>query len=171
MPDTWIIETTDLRKSYGAFEAVRGLHLRVPGRSIYGFLGPNGAGGTRSASSRTCSSTRTTRTATATATAARRGMVTPTRTSSSPRARPASRTRAQVTTSAWLPASTVEGPPLGAALRVFSCKFGRLPAQSPVERGRRLCAAPWGERKGERVEESLCAAPGAVPKCRAPRAR
>ena len=46
MPDTWIIETTDLRKSYGAFEAVRGLHLRVPGGSIYGFLGPNGAGKT-----------------------------------------------------------------------------------------------------------------------------
>jgi len=46
VPDTWIIETTDLRKSYGAVDALRGLRLQVPRGSIFGFLGPNGAGKT-----------------------------------------------------------------------------------------------------------------------------
>jgi ABC-type multidrug transport system ATPase subunit len=44
--DSLIIETTDLRKSYGSAEALRGLTLQVPGGSIYGFLGRNGAGKT-----------------------------------------------------------------------------------------------------------------------------
>jgi ABC-2 type transport system ATP-binding protein len=41
-----IIETKDLRKRYGKFEAVNGLSLEVPAGSIYGFVGPNGAGKT-----------------------------------------------------------------------------------------------------------------------------
>ncbi|MDQ6788642.1 MAG: ABC transporter ATP-binding protein [Acidobacteriota bacterium] len=39
-----IIETTNLRKNYGGFEAVRGINLAVPTGSICGFLGQNGAG-------------------------------------------------------------------------------------------------------------------------------
>jgi ABC-2 type transport system ATP-binding protein len=46
MTDPFIIETADLRKNYGAVEAVRGLTLQVPVGSIYGFLGRNGAGKT-----------------------------------------------------------------------------------------------------------------------------
>ena len=46
MADATVIETADLRKSYGDLEAVRGLTLRVPAGSIYGFLGRNGAGKT-----------------------------------------------------------------------------------------------------------------------------
>lgn len=42
----FIIETKDLRKRYGKFEAVNGLSLEVPAGSIYGFVGPNGAGKT-----------------------------------------------------------------------------------------------------------------------------
>jgi ABC-2 type transport system ATP-binding protein len=41
-----VIETADLRKSYGDVEAVKGLTLGVPSGSIYGFLGRNGAGKT-----------------------------------------------------------------------------------------------------------------------------
>jgi ABC-2 type transport system ATP-binding protein len=41
-----VIDTADLRKQYGAVEALRGLTLRVPAGSIYGFLGRNGAGKT-----------------------------------------------------------------------------------------------------------------------------
>ena len=41
-----IIETHDLHKTYGAFEAVRGVSIHVPRGAIYGFLGPNGAGKT-----------------------------------------------------------------------------------------------------------------------------
>lgn len=41
-----IIETKDLRKRYGKFDAVNGLSLEVPAGSIYGFVGPNGAGKT-----------------------------------------------------------------------------------------------------------------------------
>jgi ABC-2 type transport system ATP-binding protein len=40
------IEIEGLRKSYGAFEAVRGLSLRVQRGEIFAFLGPNGAGKT-----------------------------------------------------------------------------------------------------------------------------
>lgn len=38
------IESTNLRKSFGDFEAVAGLDLVVPRGSFYGFLGANGAG-------------------------------------------------------------------------------------------------------------------------------
>jgi ABC-2 type transport system ATP-binding protein len=38
------IESTNLRKSFGDFEAVAGLDLAVPRGSFYGFLGANGAG-------------------------------------------------------------------------------------------------------------------------------
>jgi ABC-2 type transport system ATP-binding protein len=41
-----IIETKDLKKRYGKFEAVNSLSLDVPAGSIYGFVGPNGAGKT-----------------------------------------------------------------------------------------------------------------------------
>jgi ABC-2 type transport system ATP-binding protein len=44
--DPFVIDTADLRKQYGAVEALRGLNLRVPAGSIYGFLGRNGAGKT-----------------------------------------------------------------------------------------------------------------------------
>src|SRR5713226_3640860 len=44
--DPFVIETSDLRKHYGAVEAVRGLSLQVPAGSICGFLGRNGAGKT-----------------------------------------------------------------------------------------------------------------------------
>jgi ABC-2 type transport system ATP-binding protein len=44
--DAFVIETADLRKHYDAVEALRGLSLRVPAGSIYGFLGRNGAGKT-----------------------------------------------------------------------------------------------------------------------------
>jgi ABC-2 type transport system ATP-binding protein len=42
----FIIETKDLKKRYGKFEAVNSLSLQVPAGSIYGFVGPNGAGKT-----------------------------------------------------------------------------------------------------------------------------
>jgi len=44
--DTFVIETSDLHKHYGAVEALRGLSLAVPAGSICGFLGRNGAGKT-----------------------------------------------------------------------------------------------------------------------------
>jgi ABC-type multidrug transport system ATPase subunit len=44
--DALTIETTALRKTYDGVEALRGLDLRVPGGSIFGFLGRNGAGKT-----------------------------------------------------------------------------------------------------------------------------
>jgi len=44
--DRFVIETSELRKSYGAVEALRGLSLQVPVGSICGFLGRNGAGKT-----------------------------------------------------------------------------------------------------------------------------
>ena len=42
----FVIETSDLRKSYDGVEALRGLNLQVPAGSIFGFLGRNGAGKT-----------------------------------------------------------------------------------------------------------------------------
>ena len=39
-----LIETTGLCKSYGGSMRVKDLHMAVPEGSIYGFLGPNGAG-------------------------------------------------------------------------------------------------------------------------------
>ena len=40
------IEVTDLRKSYGPVEAVRGLSFSVERGEVFGLLGPNGAGKT-----------------------------------------------------------------------------------------------------------------------------
>ena len=42
----FIIETSQLCKSYKDKPALRGLDLRVPAGSIFGFLGRNGAGKT-----------------------------------------------------------------------------------------------------------------------------
>jgi ABC-2 type transport system ATP-binding protein len=44
--DTPAIEVRDLRKRYGAHEAVRGIDLRVQRGEVFGLLGPNGAGKT-----------------------------------------------------------------------------------------------------------------------------
>jgi len=44
--DPTAIDIRDLRKTYGAVEALRGLDLQVPAGSICGFLGRNGAGKT-----------------------------------------------------------------------------------------------------------------------------
>jgi ABC-2 type transport system ATP-binding protein len=41
-----VVAINGLRKSYGAFEAVRGLDLKVDEGEIFAFLGPNGAGKT-----------------------------------------------------------------------------------------------------------------------------
>lgn len=41
-----ILKTENLRKRYGRFEALDGLHMSVPKGSIYGFVGRNGAGKT-----------------------------------------------------------------------------------------------------------------------------
>ena len=52
MTDEFVIETSDLRKTYegsggpGSNDALRGLSLQVPRGSIFGFLGRNGAGKT-----------------------------------------------------------------------------------------------------------------------------
>jgi ABC-type multidrug transport system ATPase subunit len=47
MSDAYAIETVDLCKTYDlGVEALRGLTLRVPRGSIFGFLGKNGAGKT-----------------------------------------------------------------------------------------------------------------------------
>ena len=46
MADAFVVETTDLRKSYDGVEALRGLTLSVPAGSICGFLGRTGAGKT-----------------------------------------------------------------------------------------------------------------------------
>jgi len=42
--DDAVIETTDLRRSFGDVDAVAGVDLTVEAGEIYGFLGPNGAG-------------------------------------------------------------------------------------------------------------------------------
>lgn len=41
-----MIEVRDLRKSYGSFEALRGITFSVAAGEVVGFLGPNGAGKT-----------------------------------------------------------------------------------------------------------------------------
>lgn len=41
-----MIETKDLTKSYGRFEALRGIDLHVEEGDVFGFIGPNGAGKT-----------------------------------------------------------------------------------------------------------------------------
>jgi ABC-2 type transport system ATP-binding protein len=43
-PSPPAIEVTDLVKSYGDVEAVRGVSFSVPRGEVFGFLGPNGAG-------------------------------------------------------------------------------------------------------------------------------
>ena len=40
------IEVRDLRMTYGAVDAVRGIDLDVATGEVFGFLGPNGAGKT-----------------------------------------------------------------------------------------------------------------------------
>ena len=45
MPES-VITVRDLHKSYGDFEAVRGIELEVDAGEVFGFLGPNGAGKT-----------------------------------------------------------------------------------------------------------------------------
>ncbi len=39
-----MIETKNLKKTYGDFTAVEGINLHIKKGSVYGFLGPNGAG-------------------------------------------------------------------------------------------------------------------------------
>ena len=46
MSATPIIEVNDLRKSYGDFNAVKGVSFQVFEKEIFGLLGPNGAGKT-----------------------------------------------------------------------------------------------------------------------------
>ncbi len=46
MANTPIIEVNDLRKSYGDFQAVKGVSFQVFEKEIFGLLGPNGAGKT-----------------------------------------------------------------------------------------------------------------------------
>src|SRR5438876_8202407 len=41
-----VISVQGLRKSYGEFEAVRGIDLEVSSGEVFAFLGPNGAGKT-----------------------------------------------------------------------------------------------------------------------------
>ncbi len=43
---SWAIEVEDLRKSYGAHEALRGVSFKVRRGEVFGLLGPNGAGKT-----------------------------------------------------------------------------------------------------------------------------
>lgn len=42
----YVLQTDGLKKSYGVFQALDGLNMRVPKGSIYGFVGRNGAGKT-----------------------------------------------------------------------------------------------------------------------------
>src|SRR5690349_7540650 len=46
MNDSLAIETTGLVKTFGATRAVDGIDLAVPASTVYGVLGPNGAGET-----------------------------------------------------------------------------------------------------------------------------
>ena len=46
MADSACISVENLHKSYGDFEAVRGIDLEVKNGEVYGLLGPNGAGKT-----------------------------------------------------------------------------------------------------------------------------
>lgn len=46
MPSAPVIEVSDLRKSYGDFNAVKGVSFQVYEKEIFGLLGPNGAGKT-----------------------------------------------------------------------------------------------------------------------------
>ena len=44
MSISYTIEAKDLHKSYGKFEAVRGISFHVPAKSCFGLLGHNGQG-------------------------------------------------------------------------------------------------------------------------------
>ena len=46
MPAEAAVETSRLRKRYGAVQALRGVDLRIEAGSVFGLLGPNGAGKT-----------------------------------------------------------------------------------------------------------------------------
>jgi ABC-2 type transport system ATP-binding protein len=46
MTESPAISVQGLHKSYGAFEAVRGIDLEIPSGEVFGLLGPNGAGKT-----------------------------------------------------------------------------------------------------------------------------
>ncbi|WP_041595787.1 ABC transporter ATP-binding protein [Halanaerobium hydrogeniformans] len=46
MVDDYILEIKDLKKSFGSFEALKGIDLKVNKGEIIGLLGPNGAGKT-----------------------------------------------------------------------------------------------------------------------------
>ena len=41
-----LLAIEEVRKSFGSFQALRGVTFEVPEGSIYGLLGPNGAGKT-----------------------------------------------------------------------------------------------------------------------------
>lgn len=41
-----ILKTENLRKNYGALEALKDVNISVEGGEVYGFIGPNGAGKT-----------------------------------------------------------------------------------------------------------------------------
>jgi ABC-type multidrug transport system ATPase subunit len=43
MPMGSMVRTESLIKRFGSVEALRGLHIEIPQRSIYAFVGPNGA--------------------------------------------------------------------------------------------------------------------------------
>jgi ABC-2 type transport system ATP-binding protein len=45
-PNTFVIETNDLGKSFGEVQVLQKVNFKVPRHSIFGFLGPNGAGKT-----------------------------------------------------------------------------------------------------------------------------
>ena len=45
-PNTFVIETNALSKSFGEVQVLQKMNLKVPRYSIFGFLGPNGAGKT-----------------------------------------------------------------------------------------------------------------------------
>ncbi|MBV9920600.1 MAG: ATP-binding cassette domain-containing protein, partial [Pseudonocardia sp.] len=42
--DAALVSARGLRKSFGGFEAVRGIDVDVERGEVFGFLGPNGAG-------------------------------------------------------------------------------------------------------------------------------